>query len=115
MPVLEAHAYLSLLSPNVQLNAKLIDKGYFSMATIASTPRSTFVAHLKDDLPTLQAESLYQQAVLQMNSFGNILTNVRPIWPMVGTGPILPFGSGSGSISAICFPRSAAVPIVNLP
>ncbi len=77
VPMLEAHAYLSLLSSNVQLNAKLIDKGYSSMATIASTPRSTFVAHLKDDLPTLQAESLYQQAVLQMNSFGNILTNVR--------------------------------------
>lgn len=74
---LEAHAYLSLLSSDVQLNATLIEKGYTSMAAIASIPRSAFVASIQEVLDAPQAEKLHQKAHAQMSCLINVVTNQR--------------------------------------
>src|SRR5262249_47293900 len=47
---LEAHASLSWLSSDVQLNATLIGQGYTSMAAIASAPRADFVTAAQEQL-----------------------------------------------------------------
>lgn len=74
---LESQAYLTLLSSNLQDNAKLLEKGYPNMAAIASRTRSAFVADMAGELSTGQPDLLYQQAQFQMGSLTNILTDLR--------------------------------------
>ena len=59
---LEAHAQLAVISPDPDLNAKLIDKGFASIHAIASTPRSKFTGSFDSDVEKVKAEELHAAA-----------------------------------------------------
>ncbi|MGH8068938.1 MAG: LamG-like jellyroll fold domain-containing protein, partial [Candidatus Entotheonellia bacterium] len=60
--VLEAHANLSVLSPDLEVNAKLIEKDYTSVGAIAETPQPVFVDATRTELGEGRARWLYGQA-----------------------------------------------------
>jgi hypothetical protein len=80
---LEAHADLSRLSPDVHVNAALIEKGYTSALAIATASRETFVAAARDALGEAGASQLHVAARTQVNVLNNLLTG-RMLEPVVG-------------------------------
>jgi hypothetical protein len=75
--ILEAHAVLSVLSPAVEVNAKLIEKGFTSLVKIAQTPRSEFVSALQADLGDFPSAQLYVKADAQSKYLSDMLANRR--------------------------------------
>lgn len=59
---LEAHADLSLLPSNLQLNSKLIERGYSGVTAIAATPRRQFVESIQDTLNASEAGQMHAGA-----------------------------------------------------
>jgi len=74
---LEAHAVLTVLSPEVELNAKLIDKGFSGLAAIAQTSRSAFVSALHEEIGDYQAALLHKKASAQVALLSNMLASKR--------------------------------------
>lgn len=74
---IEAHANLSILSPDVALNAKLIEKGYNSITAIADAPRHEFVAATHEQMGDVKAAQLYEMAAAQSKFLNNVLTGIR--------------------------------------
>jgi len=62
---LEAHADLSSISPNLRINAQLVENGFTSPAVIARTPRDNFVAKLSPNLPETEITKLHSLAGTQ--------------------------------------------------
>lgn len=75
--LLEAHADLSRLSPDIKINADLIDKGFASVAKIADTPRSEFVTAAHEQMGDFKAAQLQVMARAQTAFLNNILTGIR--------------------------------------
>ena len=71
---LDAQANLSVLSPDVQSNARVIDGGFFSISGIANTPRSDFVAKLHGTLGDFKAGQLHAMARAEKMFLDNVLT-----------------------------------------
>ncbi len=63
---IEAHAVLSTLSSDLELNALLIDKGYLSALKIANTPRADFIAALGDKVGDVRAAQVHAAALAQV-------------------------------------------------
>jgi hypothetical protein len=74
---LEAHAHLSVLSSDLHVNAKLIDKGFTSIASIASLPSELFVATMRDDVDEQKALQLSYQSQKQKAILDNIMIEQR--------------------------------------
>jgi hypothetical protein len=74
---LEAHASLSLLSPDVQVINALVQQGYTSPATIAQALRTDFVPRMRDRLGDYQAAELQIIAQAQSKHLDNVLTGIR--------------------------------------
>jgi hypothetical protein len=74
---LEAHAQLAVISPDPDLNAKLIDKGYASIHAIASTARSEFIKNRDPAVDETEAELLHDKAVRTEAFLGYVLTGLR--------------------------------------
>ena len=72
---LEAHARLTTLSSDLQINSFLIQKGYDSPAVIAKEPRSKFVTSVQEKLGTFEADQLQVMAQAQMQFLSNVLTD----------------------------------------
>jgi hypothetical protein len=64
---LDAHANLSILSPDVKMNAVLIDAGFTSITDIASVPRAEFVTKLHAQLGDFKAAQLHEMTKAQVN------------------------------------------------
>lgn len=62
---LEAHAYLDLLSNDVDVTTALIDKGYMSLSAIARKTPSDFIAQFGGELGEAQAARLHHIADAQ--------------------------------------------------
>jgi hypothetical protein len=75
--LLEAHADLSALSPDVELNAALIEQGFTSIPAIAATPQADFVAAAGGRLDDLTAVQLHVMARAQTNLLNSVLTGLR--------------------------------------
>mgnify|MGYP000406886663 CR=1 FL=1 len=74
LKTLEAHANLNILSRDLQLNSKLINKGYTSIFDIAHLSRKTFVDKMKDEMGEAHANKLHLQARTQSLFLHNQLT-----------------------------------------
>jgi Tc toxin complex TcA C-terminal TcB-binding domain/ABC toxin N-terminal region len=74
---LEAHANLSTLSPDVQLNATLVAQGYTSTLAIAETLRTDFVAAMHDQIGDVKAAQVHVVARAQTDYLNNLLTGLR--------------------------------------
>lgn len=91
---LEAHANLSVLSPDAQVNDRLIGKGYTSVASIAGTPRTDFIDSIQEEIGALPAARLFERANSQNAYLHNLSTHVRSnifngFQPVPGGGRIL--------------------------
>ncbi|MDJ0570315.1 MAG: hypothetical protein QNJ53_14910 [Pleurocapsa sp. MO_192.B19] len=75
--LLDAHANLSLLSSNLEINTKLIAKGYPNIQAIAATPRTNFVANLYEDIGDAEATSLSISARAQTAIAGNLIAGAQ--------------------------------------
>jgi hypothetical protein len=75
--MLEAHANLSVLSPDVQFNAVLIAKGFTSPAAIAATSLKDFVSAIGDQVGDLRAAQAHVMARAQTHFLNNVLTGIR--------------------------------------
>jgi hypothetical protein len=75
--VLEAHADLSRLSPNVNFNASLIEKGYISVAAIARTPRPVFVSKVHEQIGDFKAAQIQVMARARIQFLNNILAGIE--------------------------------------
>jgi peptidoglycan hydrolase-like protein with peptidoglycan-binding domain len=75
--LLEAHASLSTLSPNVALNARLIDGGLTSVAAVANQPRARFVSDFHTDAGgDLKTALLHAEAVASTKFLDTVATGV---------------------------------------
>ncbi len=72
---LEAHAKLSLLSPDVGVNERLIDEGFASPAVIARTPRDRFIAQLGPVLDEQVAIQVHASAEVQYRLLNHAVAN----------------------------------------
>lgn len=73
---IQAHANLSNLSDDLQLNANLIAKGYDSVAKIARTTRADFVSAIGEQQGDFKAAQLQVKARAQTNFLNNIAASV---------------------------------------
>ncbi|MDN3249779.1 MULTISPECIES: neuraminidase-like domain-containing protein [unclassified Streptomyces] len=71
--LLDAHADLSLLSPDVGVHAALIDRGFFSVADIAAASRPEFVAQLGEKVGDFQAAHLQTVASARTSLLKHVL------------------------------------------
>jgi hypothetical protein len=74
---LQAHANLSVLSPDLQVNAKLIDKGFTNIASVAGMPSELFVETMRDDVGEQKALQLSYQSKKQKAILDNIMIDRR--------------------------------------
>lgn len=75
--LLEAHASLSVLSPDVQFNARLIESGLASVAAVANRPRARFVSDFHTgEGGDLKAALLHAEAVASTKFLDNVATGV---------------------------------------
>lgn len=74
---LEAHARLSALTKEIELNQKIINKGYSSAAAIAQCPRAEFVTSMNGDTVDLKSARLHVEATAQTNVLRNLLAQWR--------------------------------------
>ena len=75
--MLDAQANLNLLSPDVNLNARLIEHGFTHIFDIANQTSKSFVADLSGILESAEAERLHSAASLQLLALENILTGIQ--------------------------------------
>jgi hypothetical protein len=75
--MLDAQAYLSVLSPDVQFNSALIAKGFTSPAAIAATSLKDFVSAVGDQVGDLRAAQTHVMARAQTHFLNNVLTGIR--------------------------------------
>lgn len=75
--MLDAQASLSVLSPEVQLNTILINKGYTNIRAIAEAPRSEFIKAIRDHIGDFKAAQLHVQARAQARFLDNVLVGIR--------------------------------------
>jgi hypothetical protein len=69
---LDAHAELIALSPEIVLNAKLIDRGYYSVRSVADSHRRAFVQAAGDSLGVFRAAQMQVRAQARTNSLDNL-------------------------------------------
>ncbi|MCI0723916.1 MAG: peptidoglycan-binding protein, partial [Acidobacteria bacterium] len=74
---LEAHANLSVLSSEVNVNHTLIGNGFDSLAAIAKTPQPLFVSANQEQLDSLQVTQLHDTANAQKKFLDNVITAYR--------------------------------------
>ena len=74
LKILEAHANLNILSRDLKLNSKLINKDYTSIFDIAHLSRKSFVDKMKDEMDEAHANKLHLQARTQSLFLHNQLT-----------------------------------------
>ncbi len=74
---LEAHANLSVLSPEMQLNERLIERGYANLAAVAGATRPDFVRALRNEVGDFRAAQLHVRASAQHAYLNNVATHVR--------------------------------------
>ncbi|MBI3969614.1 MAG: hypothetical protein HY329_28560, partial [Chloroflexi bacterium] len=102
---LQAHAQLDALSPDVQLNAALVEKGYISPSAIASASRADFVAAAGDKLDDSKAAQLHTAARAQTRFAASVLADVRTHLAN-GFTPTAPVPQVPGLPQATCGCRS---------
>ena len=73
---LNAHAQLSVLSPDLQINTVLINNGFEGVGAIARTPRSEFVQKLSGQIDAAQATQFHNGAMAQSMFLGNAGTMI---------------------------------------
>ena len=73
---IEAYTFLSVLSNDTDINAKLINKGYNAPFTIAKISRSKFISDMKADLGNSKATLLFDKALKQSAYLNNIATAI---------------------------------------
>ena len=73
---LQAHANLSLLSNDIQLNSTLIERGFSSIDQIASETRADFVIALSDQQGDFKAAQLQVKARAQKAFLNNVATGI---------------------------------------
>jgi hypothetical protein len=73
---LEEHADLSRLSPDVESNAVLIEKGFRSVADIAGTPLPDFVSAVHETIGDYRAANMQVVARAQTAFLKNVLTDL---------------------------------------
>ncbi len=73
---LRAHADLARLSPDVSLNAILIEHGFSSVTDIARVPAAGFVAALHEQIGDFAAAKLHVEARAQDAFLRNVLTDL---------------------------------------
>lgn len=77
--LLDAHVYLSLLTPDPSVNATLIERDYTTPFAIANAPRREFVDSLSgedSDLTEVEAARMHYSARAQKYAMDNILTTL---------------------------------------
>lgn len=77
--LLDAHVYLSLLSSNPAVNARLIERGYSDPFAIANAPRGEFVDSVSGDdteLTVFEAHRMHYAARAQRYAMNNALTTL---------------------------------------
>lgn len=74
---LDAHARLSGLSSDLELNTSLINKGFTSMAAIAKAPRSEFIALASERLGDFKSAQMHVVARAQTHYASSIMTSMR--------------------------------------
>lgn len=74
---IEAHATLSTLSSDLELNAILIDKGYLSALKVASTPRADFLTALGDKVGDVRAAQVHAAAIAQVAVVDEIVVGLQ--------------------------------------
>jgi hypothetical protein len=74
---LDAHAKLSTLSPDIEINKTLIAKGFDNPLKIAQLPQTEFIAKTGKEIGEVEAVQLHAQAVAQKKVLNNILTGIR--------------------------------------
>lgn len=72
--ILEAHANLSVLSSDWEVNAKLIEKGFTSIDAIARIPTDFFIEITRSELDGHEAAQLHREARAKTAVLDNILT-----------------------------------------
>lgn len=123
---LEAHAQLAVISPDPDLNAKLIDKGYDDIASLALARRGEFIRAMRDDIGEEDARGILGRAKAAGMIMDNLIVDEllggarmnrlsaddpdvrRPSWPISRDGPSVAEGASSGS-------PATAVPAENPP
>jgi hypothetical protein len=91
---LEAHARLSVLSSDTELNTALIDRGYTGPLTIAEASRAAFVTELAPRIGDYQAIKLKMRAEAQVKTLNNILVGLRRelVFGNLDAGTVANFG-----------------------
>jgi hypothetical protein len=74
--VLEAHADLARISPDVMINSALIDRGFRNVADIAATPLPDFVNATHEAVGEFRAATLQVSARAQTAFLRNVLTGL---------------------------------------
>jgi hypothetical protein len=74
--LLEAHADLSRLSPDAEVNAQLIKKRYDSVLAVAQAPRSDFVNDVHEHVGDFGAAELHVIARAQNHFLNNVVTGM---------------------------------------
>lgn len=77
--LLDAHVYLSLLSPDPAVNAALIERGYRDPFAVANAPRSEFVDSVSGEggeLTAVEAARMHRSARAQRYAANNVLTTL---------------------------------------
>lgn len=74
--LLEAHADLSRLSPDMEVNAQLIAKRYDSVLAVANAPRSDFVNDVHEHVGDFGAAQIHVIANAQNHFLDNVVTGM---------------------------------------
>jgi len=73
---IEAYTFLDVLSNDIDINNKLINKRYNAPFTIAKKSRSKFISDMKTDLGNSKATLLWDKALKQTAYLNNIATGI---------------------------------------
>lgn len=73
---IEAYTSLDVLSYDIDINKKLINKGYNSPFTISKISRSKFISDMKADIGNSKATLLFDKALKQTAYLNNIATGI---------------------------------------
>ena len=74
--MLDAHADLARISPDVTVNGTLIDKGFHSVAEIAATPLPQFLRSVHESVGDFRAATIQVAARAQTAFLKNVLTGL---------------------------------------
>lgn len=73
---IEAYTFLDVLSNDININNKLINKGYNAPFNITKISRSKFISDMKDDLGNSKATLIFEKALKQTAYLNNIATGI---------------------------------------